>query len=80
MAKSMKEYGYSMCAMSTSVLDLLRALKKRDGLTFREILEESLELYLEKHPDARKPVAKSKTFSERALGNMNSTQVTLDLG
>ena len=80
MAKSMKEYGYSMCAVSTSVLDLLRVLKKRDGLTFGEILEESLELYLTKHPEARKPAAKSKTFSERTLDSMKSRQVSLDLG
>ena len=70
MAKSMKEYGYSMCSMSISILDLLRVIKKRDHLLFKDILDDALELYMAKYPEPRS--TKPESFSERTMRSIKS--------
>lgn len=78
MAKSMKEYGYSMCSMSTSTLDLLRALKKRDSRVFKDILEDALELYMAKYPAPRAKKVKAP-FSVSALRSMGGSLATVEI-
>lgn len=51
--KDNKYYGYKLCALPEKSIDLLRALGKRDSVTYGEVVNEACRLYIEKYPDAR---------------------------